>query len=161
MAAHDDRAQSPERPRIRVAVLGCTGSIGTQALDVCRKHADRLQVVALSAHSRTAALVAAAREFGVARVAVTDRAHADDPVLEELPRGTVLAVGERAAADVCLSDDVDVVLVAIVGAAGLSASHAVLGSGKRLALANKESLVVGGELLMPLAAPGQLLPVDS
>ncbi len=58
-------------------------------------------------------------------------------------------------------DDCDAVLVSIVGAAGLAASHAALTSGKRLALANKESLVVGGDLLMPLARPGQLLPVDS
>ena len=149
-----------ERP-IRVAILGCTGSIGTQALDVCRQHADRLRVVALSAHTRTSELVASARAFGAARVAVTDPAHAGDPALAELPAGCTLEVGERAAISIALADDVDVVLVSIVGAAGLEASHAVLASGKRLALANKESLVVGGDLLMPMAAPGQLIPVDS
>ena len=147
--------------RQRVAILGCTGSIGTQALDVCRQHADRLEVVALSAHARVSELVAAAREFGVARVAVTDPARAHDPALADLPAGARAFTGAQAAVDICLFDDVDTVLVAIVGAAGLAASHAVLKSGKRLALANKESLVVGGELLMPLAAPGQLLPVDS
>ena len=62
----------------RVAILGCTGSIGTQALDVCRQHADKLSVVALSAHSRTSDLAMFAREFGVARVAVTDLYHFDD-----------------------------------------------------------------------------------
>ena len=148
-------------PRLRVAILGCTGSIGTQALDVCRQHADRLEVVALSAHGRTRELVAAAREHRAARVAVTDPAHRDDAVLSELPAGCTAQFGAHAAIDICLCDDVDVVLVAIVGAAGLAASHAVLASGKKLALANKESLVVGGELLMPMAAPGQLLPVDS
>ena len=148
-------------PRQRVAILGCTGSIGAQALDVCRQHADKLQVVALSAHTRVRELVAAAREFGAARVAVTDPAHAGDPALSDLPAGTRARCGAQAAVDICLEDDVDTVLVAIVGAAGLAASHAVLTAGKRLALANKESLVVGGELLMPLARPGQLLPVDS
>ena len=147
--------------RLRVAILGCTGSIGTQALDVCRQHADRLQVVALSAHSRVCELVDSARAFGAARVAVTDESRRNDPALANLPDDCETFFGAHAVIDVCLQDDVDLVLVAIVGAAGLAASHAVLASGKRLALANKESLVVGGELLMPMAAPGQLLPVDS
>ena len=147
--------------RLRVAILGCTGSIGTQALDVCRQHADRLQVVALSAHSRVRDLVDAAQAFGVSRVAVTDEAHRNDPALADLPEGCETLFGAHAAIDICLHEDIDIVLVSIVGAAGLAASHAVLAGGKRLALANKESLVVGGELLMPMAAPGQLLPVDS
>ena len=71
--------------RLRVAILGCTGSIGTQALDVCRQHADRLQVTALSVNSSTSELVAAAREFSVPAVAVADVAHGDDAVLQELP----------------------------------------------------------------------------
>ncbi len=152
-------ARSYERKRI--AILGCTGSVGQQALDVCRQHSDKLQVVALSAHSSTEALVSAARELGVRRVAVTDTDHGKDPILDELPDSCVLSVGPDAAVNICLSDDVDEVLVSIVGAAGLSASAAVLASGKQLALANKESLVVGGDLLMPMARAGQLLPVDS
>ena len=147
--------------RLRVAILGCTGSIGTQALDVCRQHADRLQVTALSVNSSTSELVAAAREFSVSAVAVADVAHGDDAVLQELPEGTKLGVGAHAVCELARRDDVDCVLVAIVGAAGLEASHAALTSNKRLALANKESLVVGGDLLMPLAQPGQLIPVDS
>ena len=147
--------------RLRVAILGCTGSIGTQALDVCRQHADRLQVTALSVNSSTSELVAAAREFSVPAVAVADAAHGDDAVLQELPEGTKLGVGAQAVCELARRDDVDCVLVAIVGAAGLEASHAALTSNKRLALANKESLVVGGDLLMPLAQPGQLIPVDS
>lgn len=147
--------------RLRVAILGCTGSIGTQALDVCRQHADRLQVTALSVNSSTSELVAAAREFSVSAVAVADVAHGDDAVLQELPEGTKLGVGAQAVCELARRDDVDCVLVAIVGAAGLEASHAALTSNKRLALANKESLVVGGDLLMPLAQPGQLIPVDS
>ena len=83
------------------------------------------------------------------------------PWLQELPEGTKLGVGAQAVCELARRDDVDCVLVAIVGAAGLEASHAALTSNKRLALANKESLVVGGDLLMPLAQPGQLIPVDS
>ena len=152
-------AQDAERKRI--AILGCTGSIGRQTLDVCRQHADKLEVVALSAHSNTKELVAAAREFGVKRIAVTDPQSVHDPILEDLPRDVRLYTGARSAVDICLFDDVDEVLVAIVGVAGLSASAAVLACGKQLALANKESLVVGGDLLMPMARPGMLLPVDS
>ena len=152
-------AQDAERKRI--AILGCTGSIGRQTLDVCRQHADKLEVVALSAHSNTKELVAAAREFGVKRIAVTDPQSVHDTILEDLPRDVRLYTGARSAVDICLFDDVDEVLVAIVGVAGLSASAAVLACGKQLALANKESLVVGGDLLMPMARPGMLLPVDS
>ena len=84
--------------RIRLVILGCTGSICQQALDVCRQHVDRIEVVALSAHSRTAELVAAAREFNVPLVAVTDDAHAQDPCLAELPKGTKLLTGVSALA---------------------------------------------------------------
>ena len=147
--------------RLRVAILGCTGSIGTQALDVCRQHADRLQVTALSVHSSTTELVAFAREFSVPAVALADPDHRNQTLLKEKPHGTNVGVGAQAVCDLACRDDVDCVLVAIVGAAGLEASHAALTSNKRLALANKESLVVGGDLLMPLAQPGQLIPVDS
>ncbi len=147
--------------KLRVAVLGCSGSIGTQALDVCRQHADKVEVVALSVNSKTDALVAAAREFNVKCAVVSDAAHAQDPILQELPAECELFAGAEATSDLACRDDVDCALVAIVGAAGLEASHAALNSGKRLALANKESLVVGGDLLMPLAAKDQLIPVDS
>lgn len=152
---------SAETPRLRVAILGCTGSIGRQTLDVCHQHADRLQVVALTAHGRTGELVRAAREQGAACVGVTDERHAADPVLQELPAGTEVMLGHEALAQIVQRDDVDCVLNAVVGAAGLAASYETLRAGKRLALANKESLVVGGELLMPMAAPDQMLPVDS
>ena len=78
--------------RLRVAILGCTGSIGTQALDVCRQHADRLQVTALSVNTSTAELVALAREFSVPAVAVADTTHGTDAVLQELPEGTSSAL---------------------------------------------------------------------
>lgn len=81
--------------RLRVAILGCTGSIGTQALDVCRQHADRLQVTALSVNSSTSELVAAAREFSVPAVAVADVDHGDDAVLQELPEERSSALARR------------------------------------------------------------------
>lgn len=147
--------------RKRVAILGCTGSIGVQALDVCRQHADKLRVVALSAHTDISGLVAAAQEFQPERVAVTDEGHRHDAPLADLPTGCACSFGATSAIDIVLQEDVDIVLNAIVGAAGLAASAAVLGTDKILALANKESLVVGGDLLMPQVRPGQLLPVDS
>lgn len=150
--------------RLRVAVLGSTGSIGKQALDVARFHPDRVEVVALSAYSNAEVLLEQAREFGVRHVALADPAaaerargliRADDP-FSSVGAGSA-AVEEIAAGSV----DADLVLNALVGAAGLRATIATLSAGKTLALANKESLVVGGELVTRLAAPGQLLPVDS
>ena len=150
-----------EQTKLRVAVLGCTGSIGRQTLDVCRQHADKLEVVALSVHRSTIGLVRAAHEFNPSCVCVADESHGSDAVLDQLPAGCELTLGADALVDLCTRDDVDCVLNAVVGAAGLRASYETLKAGKRLALANKESLVVGGDLIMPLAAPDQLLPVDS
>ncbi len=158
--------QSPDNTldsgkRLRLAVLGCSGSIGTQTLDVCKKHADKLEVSVLSVHRNTKRLVAAAREFGVRAVVVSDPSYANDPVLRELPEGCELLVGRAALREVCRRDDVDCVVNALVGAAGIGAGHEALSAGKRLAYANKESIVAAGDLLMPLAKPGQLIPVDS
>jgi len=125
----------------RVAILGSTGSVGRQALDVIERHPDHLQVVALVAGSDRARLDEQAQRFGVART----------------------GLGQEAAIEFASSDEVDVVLNAIVGAAGLRASVAALSSGKALALANKESLVAGG-LVCSAAAErggGRVYPVDS
>ncbi|MDO8962974.1 MAG: 1-deoxy-D-xylulose-5-phosphate reductoisomerase [Coriobacteriia bacterium] len=145
--------------RIRVAILGSTGSIGRQALDVATRFADRIEVVALAANTSGVLLAEQARAFGVTTVAVADAACA--PCRDDLPPGASCATGAECVAALASLPEADVVLNALVGAAGLRASEAALRSGKRLALANKESLVVGGDLLMPLAAPGQLIPVDS
>ena len=155
------RDARPAPERLRVAVLGCSGSIGTQTLDVCRRHADRLQVVAVSVRSSVRQLVAAAREFGCAHVAVADPDRAADPALAELPDGCELSFGQRAVTDLATLPEVDVVVNALVGFAGIHAGFAALSAGKRLAYANKESIVCGGDLMMPLAAPGQIVPVDS
>lgn len=155
------RDARPAPERLRVAVLGCSGSIGTQTLDVCRRHADRLQVVAVSVRSSVRQLVAAAREFGCVHVAVADPDRASDPALAELPEGCELSFGQRAVTDLATLPEVDVVVNALVGFAGIHAGFAALSAGKRLAYANKESIVCGGDLMMPLAAPGQIVPVDS
>ncbi len=155
------RDARPAPERLRVAVLGCSGSIGTQTLDVCRRHADRLQVIAVSVRSSVSQLVAAAREFGCVHVAVADPDRASDPAFAELPEGCELSFGQRAVTDLATLPEVDVVVNALVGFAGIHAGFAALSAGKRLAYANKESIVCGGDLMMPLAAPGQIVPVDS
>lgn len=158
----EDTAPRSPRPRpVRVAILGCSGSIGAQTLDVCRRHADKVQVAALSVNSSTGKLVDAAREFGAAHVAVADLAHANDPVLQELPQGCELACGAEGVRRLAELPDVDIVVNALVGFAGIHAGLAALKGDKVLAYANKESIVCGGDLLMPLARPGRLIPVDS
>lgn len=154
---HDTFAQKP----LRVCILGASGSIGKQTLDVCRKHKDKIEVVGLSVYSSCDALVQAAKEFNVKHLVVADVSHKNDPVLDELADDVELGFGAEAIVELCQQDDCDCVVVAVVGAAGLRASLATITTGKRLALANKESLVVAGDLLMPLAKPSQLLPVDS
>jgi len=144
---------------LRLAILGSTGSIGRQAIEVAERHPDRVRIVALAANRSGSVLAEQARKAGVATVAMGEAGAA--PCRSDLAVGTTCSTGAEAVAALAARDDVDVVLNALVGAAGLRASETALRAGKRLALANKESLVVGGDLLMPLAAPGQLLPVDS
>ena len=146
---------------LRVAILGCSGSIGTQALDVCRRYPDKLAVTALAVDSSVDALVGAAREFCVPHVAVANAELRHAPVLSELPEGCELTFGNDAVTALAALPDVDCVLVAVVGEAGIWASYEALRAGKIWAPANKEALVAGGELLMPLARPGRVLPVDS
>lgn len=149
-----------ERP-LRVALLGCSGSIGTQTLDVIRMHPDKLSLTAVAVNSSVNKLVEVVREFNVAHVAVADANLRNDPALVELPQDCELGFGEEAVTCLATLDDVDCVLVAVVGEAGIWASHAALAAGKIWAPANKEALVIGGDLLMPLAKPGRVLPVDS
>lgn len=127
--------------RKRIAILGSTGSIGRQTVEVVRAHPDRFEVVALVAGSDGASLRAQAEELSV----------------------SYSGLGEEAALEAATLEDVDIVLNAIVGAAGLKASVAALETGKRLALANKESLVAGGEVCLAAArrGGGVIVPVDS
>ncbi len=148
-----------------LALLGSTGSIGTQALDVVRRNPDRFRVVGLTAGGANQELLAGQiREFLPPLVAIADEAAAAE-VEERLGqvRGVELIVGPDATERVARDSDADLVLNALVGSAGLGPTLATLQSGKTLALANKESLVVGGELVLDLikGEPERLLPVDS
>ena len=147
----------------RIAVLGCTGSIGCNTLDVVEHLGDGYRVTALSAHTQAQKLLEQVRRHRPAAVAVTDPATAAavGPALRDL--GATVYVGPPGLVDVVRRADVDTVVAAVVGAAGLPAALATVEAGKPLALANKESLVCAGSLLMPLArAKGvTILPVDS
>ena len=143
-----------------VAVLGSTGSIGTQALEVVRAQPGRYQVVALAASSSVEALAAQAQEFRPAVVAVAHASRASE--LEALvPAGTEVLAGPDALA--AIAGQADVVLNAVVGFAGLPVTLAALSAGRRLALANKESLIAGGPVVQRVrATPGaEIIPVDS
>lgn len=146
---------------MRVAVIGATGSIGRQTLDVCRAHPDRLKVVALAAYDSTDDLVRYAHEFGAKHVAVGNVERRYDPILAELPEGCWLSFGPQAVAELAELDGVDCVMNSVVGALGITVGHSALQADKILLYANKESIVVGGDLLMPMAKPGRLIPVDS
>lgn len=169
--------------RKKVLVLGSTGSIGTQTLDVARKNPERLQIVGLAAGTRADDLLHQAEEFEVSALALgaeprdaqsVDALH----VLAQSSEDGIFGAGDEAVLDLIDASDCDIVVNSLVGAQGLRASYETLKRGKTLALANKESLVVGGDLIMPLAygaddaytrmgdnAPfsphGALMPIDS
>ena len=145
----------------RLLILGSTGSIGTQALDVVERAAGEFELVGLSAGTGHDALVAQARAHGVRRIALSDR-DAAARAAEAWTAGEVLA-GPEGLLRLVAESDADLVLNAIVGSAGLGPTIVALTEGIDVALANKESLVVGGELVTALAeATGaQLVPVDS
>jgi 1-deoxy-D-xylulose-5-phosphate reductoisomerase len=153
---------SSARPR-RVAVLGSTGSIGTSALDVIRHLPDHLQLVGLAAHSKWEQLADQCRLFKPRLAVLTDPAAFKRADRAFFPKETELLSGPDAVHKLAAASDVDVVLSAVVGAAGLSGTWAALEAGKTVALANKETLVVAGPLVMELAAKrgAKLLPVDS
>jgi 1-deoxy-D-xylulose-5-phosphate reductoisomerase len=147
-----------------VIILGSTGSIGTQALDVVRRHSDRFEIVALAAATKHELLVGQVREFMPPVVGVTEETAAEElrAGLEGL-RAPEIVTGPDAAERLARDVDADMVVNAMVGAVGLPPTLAALQSGKLLALANKESLVVGGELVLDLVKgePERLIPVDS
>jgi len=148
-----------------ITILGATGSIGVSTLDVIARHPDRYTVHALSAHSRVEELAAQCRQFRP-RVAVVGTAQAAD-ALAALLRGmdvaTDVAWGEQALCEIAAAPEVDAVMAAIVGAAGLAPTLAAARAGKKVLLANKEALVMSGQLFMDaVAASGAtLLPIDS
>jgi len=145
-----------------VAIAGSTGSIGTQTVDVVRTAPERFEVVALAAWSSIDRLVAQAVELRPKLVVVADPQGSVDDVAERLPAGTELRVGLAALAE--LGEVADVCVNAVVGFAGLEVTLSTLGAGRRLALANKESLIAGGPVVQAaLRRPGagHIVPVDS
>jgi 1-deoxy-D-xylulose-5-phosphate reductoisomerase len=141
--------------RLKTLVLGSTGSIGTQALEVIAANPDRFELVGLAAGGGNADLLARQRaETGVSNLAVADERAAQTI-------GDVTFTGPDAATRLIENTEADVVLNALVGALGLQPTLTALASGARLALANKESLIAGGPLVLAAAQPGQIVPVDS
>ena len=147
-----------------VSVLGSTGSIGANTLDVIARHPDRFEVYALAAHSSVDAMLAQCLAFAPRYAVMMDEAAATQ-LRQRLPADAVTEVkqGDSGLAEVVTAPQVDVVMAAIVGAAGLPSTLEAARAGKNLLLANKESLVMGGHLLMQAVreSGARLLPIDS
>ncbi len=142
----------------KLAILGCTGSIGTQTLDIVRANRDEYKVVALSCGSSADDLVLYAKEFGVRLLGIADESKVDY-VRSAVPGATVIG-GDRALSELAVCD-ADIVVVAVVGMIGLKAVLAAAAAGKVIALSNKESLVAGGALVRNYIAREKIRPVDS
>ncbi|MFZ9543278.1 MAG: 1-deoxy-D-xylulose-5-phosphate reductoisomerase [Hylemonella sp.] len=149
----------------RVTILGATGSIGRNTLDVIARHPDRFEVFALTASTQVDLLISQCKQFLPRFAVMVDPGHARTlaACLAEINLPTQVLAGAQALDEVAAHEDVDVVMAAIVGAAGLAPCLAAAHSGKRLLLANKEALVVGGELFLQAVRQGgaTLLPIDS
>ncbi|MEO5735338.1 MAG: 1-deoxy-D-xylulose-5-phosphate reductoisomerase [Rubrivivax sp.] len=154
-----------DAPVQRLAILGSTGSVGCSTLDVVARHPDRFRVVGLSAFRRVDALFEQCRRYKprVAVVPDEDAARRLRNLLADAGIATEVQVGAKALCELAAASDVDSVMAAIVGAAGLPPCMAAAEAGKRLLLANKEALVVGGSLFMQAVQRGgaTLLPIDS
>lgn len=148
--------------RTGIVVLGASGSIGASTLDVIAELDDRFEIVGLSCETKWRELAAIAVQVQPQAVAVASlKAYNEAVEAAAFGPGIRCLAGPDGVAELATWDGADVVLNGVVGAAGLPATLAALEAGKRVALANKESLVVGGDLVMGAARPGQLLPVDS
>ena len=147
----------------RLSILGSTGSIGVQTLDIVRRNPKRFSVTSLVAHSRWQELADQAREFGVERVVIGDEQHY--AALKEALADTSIEVmaGSEAIIDVARDTNCDTVVNSLVGYSGLHPTYAAIEAGKRIALANKETLVVGGDVIMSAARSRgvEILPIDS
>ena len=154
--------QTPMTSRRKVLLLGSTGSIGTSALKVAQDIPERMEIVGLAAHSSVEALVAQVHATGVKQVSLTDPAAAAKARLL-LPSDVTIHLGAQGLVDLVRASDADMVLVAIVGVAGLAPAMAAIEEGKHLAVASKEILVMAGEAVMAAARRQgvNVLPVDS
>jgi 1-deoxy-D-xylulose-5-phosphate reductoisomerase len=146
-----------------VAVLGATGSIGNNTLEVIAQSGGRLQAVALTAHNNLSGLLQQSLQFNPSFVALTDPAVAAAAKQAPWPEGTQLLTGPSALAEIAQRAEVDIVVAAVVGSAGLAGAWSALEAGKTLAIANKEVLVMAGPLVMELARArsATVLPIDS
>ena len=148
----------------QIAILGSTGSIGTQALQVIEEHSDLYEVYCLTANNRVKELAEQARRFRPAAVAIANEARYDElqAMLSDMPEVKVYA-GARAIDEIVEAEPIDMVLTAMVGFAGLSPTIRAIKAKKKICLANKETLVVAGELITRLAIENHapILPVDS
>ncbi len=152
-------------PKQRITVLGSTGSVGVNTLDVIARHLDRFEVFALSASTKVDEMLAQCMRFKPRFAVMASAPHADllADKLKQKASATRVLTAPDAIESIASHDEVDAVMAAIVGAAGLGACLAAARAGKRLLLANKEALVVGGELFMRTVREGgaTLLPIDS
>lgn len=147
----------------RLAILGSTGSIGTQALEVVRGHRDRFEVELLVAGTNASLLIDQAREFGPNVVVIGDERRLDEVRNALFPLGVKVYAGAKAIEQAVAMEGIDTVLTAMVGYAGLRPTIAAIMAGKNIALANKETLVVAGDLITRLAREHRvnIYPVDS
>ncbi len=152
------------RMKKQIAILGSTGSIGTQALEVIEEHSELYEVYCLTANNRVEELAAQARKFNPAAVVIANERHYSrlKDLLADCPDIKVYA-GKKAIDDIVTAGPIDMVLTAMVGFAGLSPTIQAIKAHKKICLANKETLVVAGELICRLAAENRspILPVDS
>ena len=152
-----------DTPKKKIAILGSTGSKGRQTLDVCRQHPDRFQIELLTANTNSALLVEQAREFDPNCVVICDGSRYQE-VFDALdPLGIKVFSGIESVEDIVQGDNIDIVLTAMVGFAGLRPTLAAIRAGKTIALANKETLVAAGHLVTELAVRhhAPIIPVDS
>ena len=146
-----------------IAILGSTGSIGRQALDVISQHRDLFEVELLTANNSTDLLIRQAIEFDVNAVVICNEARYQEVKDALDPHDIKVFAGMQSVCDLVKGDNIDIVLTSMVGFSGLSSTVAAVGAGKTIALANKETLVAAGRIVMDLAAKtgARILPVDS
>lgn len=146
-----------------IAILGSTGSIGRQALDVVRQHPDLFEVEMITANNSTSLLIEQAIEFNVNNVVICNEKHYGEVASALSPYPIKVFAGMKSVCDLVGSDNIDIVLTAMVGFSGLESTVAAIRAGKAVALANKETLVAAGKTVMDLAGKhnAPILPVDS
>ena len=147
----------------RIAILGSTGSIGRQALDVIRQHMDLFEVELLTANNSSELLISQALEFNPNSVVICNEEKYKEVEEALQPHFIKVFAGMQSVCDLVSSDSIDIVLTSMVGFSGLSSTIAAVKAGKTIALANKETLVAAGQIVMDLAAEhrARILPVDS